>query len=302
MGEESMSVVGTLALSMSAALGVNISNKIYSKRLSGKTIMAFLSGAISSLFSAIVLLFWGGIGETSVFTFLLGILFGAVVATQGVMTLKAMEIGPMSYTSVIVSFSMLISALSGVVLGIDAGISIWQIIGIVFMLGSFLFAVEKDKEKRKASWRWLTFCLIAFCCCGSVGVMQKIHQHSEYKDELGSFLLIAFITSFVMLSVLTFVTSKKEKTPIFAKTEDGKLDYVAFLIPILIGVMTAVNHKLNLYLSGVMPSAVFFPIVNGGGLVLTTLSAVLIFRERISGRQWIGVGLGVVSIICLCFG
>jgi multidrug transporter EmrE-like cation transporter len=105
-----------------------------------------------------------------------------------------------------------------------------------------------------------------------------------------------------VLSVLTFVTSKKEKTPIFAKTEDGKLDYVAFSIPILIGVMTAVNHKLNLYLSGVIPSAVFFPIVNGGGLVLTTVSAVLIFGERISARQWIGVGFGVVSVIFLCLG
>ena len=52
------------------------------------------------------------------------------------------------------------------------------------------------------------------------------------------------------------------------------------------GVLQAVNHKLNLYLSGVMDSAVFFPIVNGGGLVLTTLLAVPLFRERLAGRQW----------------
>ena len=296
-----MSVVGTLAVSMTAALGGNIGNKIYSKKSSGKMIMAFMASAIASLFSAIVLLCWGGVTTVSLFTLLLGILFGVVVATQGVMTLKAIEIGPMSYTTVIVSFSTLISALSGVAF-FGESITIWQIIGMVFMLVSFVFAVEKDEEKRKASWRWLTFCLIAFFCCGGIGLMQKIHQSSAYKDELNAFLVIAFATSFLLMSVLSIVTSKKSKIPMFARTDLGKLDFVAIVIPILLGVMSAINHKLNLYLSGVIPSAVFFPIVNGGGLVLATLAAVVLFRERISVRQWIGVGVGVASVIFLCLG
>ena len=66
------------------------------------------------------------------------------------------------------------------------------------------------------------------------------------------------------------------------------------------GVLQAVNHKLNLYLSGVMDSAVFFPIVNGGGLVLTTLLAVTLFRERLDGRQWVGLILGIVSVVLVC--
>lgn len=296
-----MSVVGTLAISMSAALGNNIGGKIYSKKSLGKTLMAFRSGAIAPFFSALVLLCWGGIGKVSIFTLLLGILFGTIVATQGVMSLKAVECGPMSYTSVIVSFSTVISALSGVAF-FGESISVLQIVGITLMLGSFAFAVEKDKEKKKASLRWLTFCLIAFLCCGGVGVMQKIHQHSVYKEELNAFLVIAFTTSCLLMSALTIYTSKKEKESLFAKTSEGKLDIVAICIPIALGVMSAINHRLNLYLSGVMPSAVFFPIVNGGGLVLTTLSAVLLFKERLGKRQWLGVALGVLSVLCLCIG
>ena len=104
------------------------------------------------------------------------------------------------------------------------------------------------------------------------------------------------------MSALTIYTSKKEKESLFAKTSEGKLDIVAICIPIALGVMSAINHRLNLYLSGVMPSAVFFPIVNGGGLVLTTLSAVLLFKERLGKRQWLGVALGVLSVLCLCIG
>jgi drug/metabolite transporter (DMT)-like permease len=132
--------------------------------------------------------------------------------------------------------------------------------------------------------------------------MQKIHQSSEYKGELNAFLVIAFITACLLMTTLSVVTSKKEKVSILARKDDGKIDWVAILIPVGAGIMGAVNHKLNLYLSGVMPSAVFFPIVNGGGLVLTTLSAVVLFRERLSGRQWIGVGLGIASVIFLCLG
>ena len=71
-------------------------------------------------------------------------------------------------------------------------------------------------------------------------------------------------------------------------------------IMIACGACGAVNNKFNLYLSGVMDSAVFFPIVNGGGLVLTTLAAVLLFREKLSKKQWIGVLVGIASVVFLC--
>lgn len=69
---------------------------------------------------------------------------------------------------------------------------------------------------------------------------------------------------------------------------------------IVSGACVAVNNKFNLYLSGVMDSAVFFPVVNGGGLVLTTLAAVLLFKEKLSKKQWIGVVLGIASVVFLC--
>jgi multidrug transporter EmrE-like cation transporter len=69
---------------------------------------------------------------------------------------------------------------------------------------------------------------------------------------------------------------------------------------ILMGIAAAINNKLNLDLSGRLPSAVFFPVVNGGALVLSSLAAVLIFREKLSVKRWIGVAIGTVSVILLC--
>ena len=66
------------------------------------------------------------------------------------------------------------------------------------------------------------------------------------------------------------------------------------------GVGVALNNQINLYLSGVVPSAVFFPIVNGGGLVLITASSVLFFREKLTARQWVGLALGIAATLLLC--
>ena len=66
------------------------------------------------------------------------------------------------------------------------------------------------------------------------------------------------------------------------------------------GVAVAFNNVINLYLSGVMPSAVFFPLVNGIGLVLGIVAGLVIFREKLTPRQWIGIACGVAATLLLC--
>lgn len=69
---------------------------------------------------------------------------------------------------------------------------------------------------------------------------------------------------------------------------------------LLNGICFAVLNRLNLYLSGVVDSAVFFPIVNGGSLILTMIAAIVVFRERLTRKQWIGIVLGVLAVFFLC--
>ena len=62
----------------------------------------------------------------------------------------------------------------------------------------------------------------------------------------------------------------------------------------------ALNNKINLYLSGTMKSAIFFPIVNGGGLMLTAISSQIIFKEKLDAQKWLGIIIGIVEVILLC--
>lgn len=297
-----MGITVTLILSLAAALVGSIAKKYYTDKeptgLSGD----FVFNAVGCLTAAVILLCWGGFGTASVFTIVLGVVFGAVTALQGITNIAALQVGPMSYTSVIISFSTLISALSGVMF-FDESLGWAQIAGIALMLASFVLAAKSDGDEKKANLKWLFLCLIAFVATGGIGVMQKVHQSSEYRNELNAFLIIAFISSAVLCAIFAALLKRRESRFADAKEKGNKSKKQFWLllgIMIASGACVAVNNKFNLYLSGVMDSAVFFPIVNGGGLVLTTLAAVLLFKEKLSKKQWIGVVLGIASVVFLC--
>ena len=208
----------------------------------------------------------------------------------------------MSYTSVIISFSTLISALSGVLFfGESLG---WaQIVGMALMLISFVLATEQRAGEKHATWKWMGLCLIAFVATGGIGIMQKVHQSSSHKGELSTFLILAFAVSSLLCFLFSLLLKRREHTQERtdrATPTDSKKKWLLLAVMAVSGGCVAVNNKFNLYLSGVLESAVFFPIVNGGGLVLAALAALLIFRERLSKKQWIGIVFGIASVIFLC--
>lgn len=284
-----------LCISMLARLAGEAFRKKYTLHTSGNMASMFVFNAISSLVAAVVLLLWG-VSAPSAFTLWLGILFGIITALQALALLWALQIGPMSYTSVIGSFSTLVTAVSGV-LFFDESITVLQAVGIAIMLCSFVFATEKDKDKKKSSFRWLLLCTVNFLCIGCIGIMQKVHQASTYRAELNAFLVIAFVVAGMLSVLFAVLFYKHSKAPKENKRSSLKLQLLCMLIT---GVGAALNNRFNLYLSGVIDSAIFFPVVNGGGLILSTLAAVIFFRERLAKKQWIGILLGIVAVFMLC--
>jgi drug/metabolite transporter (DMT)-like permease len=131
--------------------------------------------------------------------------------------------------------------------------------------------------------------------------MQKWHQSTVYAGELNAFLVIAFIIACVYSTVMSLISLRKmPKTDEPFKVRFPFLALIPILVVALAGACGAVNNMFNLFLSGKMDSAVFFPIVNGGGLILSTVCAIILFRERLTIRQWIGMGFGVVAVFLLC--
>jgi drug/metabolite transporter (DMT)-like permease len=282
-----------------AGLVSNLCRKHFTvKSRSGVSGRAIYS-AITAIVAATVLLLWGGFGSASSFTVWFGILFGAVTAIQTIANVSAINCGPMTYTAIFTSFSVLISALSGMFLFGEDRLEMIQIIGIVLMLTSIVLSANGKDDGKKVNLKWFVLAFIAFLLTGAIGIMQKIHQTSEAKGEISAFLVIAFITS-ALISIAFALIKRAKVAPAPNQTPEDKRHGIYLLaVMIVAGVCVAANNKFNLFLSGALPTAIFFPVYNVGILLLTTLSAIVIFKERLSLKQWIGVAIGIISVICI---
>ena len=257
------------------------------------TIAAFLSLVTLFVISAVK----GELYAPSFYTVWMGALYGVSTAMLALLNMKALQMGPLSYTNTIIFCALVIPALSGMVL-YGESVTAAQFVGIALMLLSFVFSVDKKNDTRRMNLRWLFVCLSAFIFNGAVGVMQKIHQNSPQKAELGMFLLVAFVVYTVMSGVLTLVHIRRfqEKPTAWQPQVRGK----TILYVLLTGVGIGVCNQINTYLAGTMPSIIFFPLVNGVAILFTLLIGLVIWKEKFTKKQWIGLIAGAVSIVLLC--
>lgn len=240
------------------------------------------------LYAVNILLFGLGLigGGISLFTVLLGLVFGVATALSNFYKMRSLSEGPMHITLLITTASMIIPTMSGVFFG--ESFSILKLIFVVILIG-FLYLSFDTSGGGKINKKWIIFVILAFLMQGAIGVLQKVHQTSEYKSELSGFLFVAFTCSLLYSRIM----AKRS----FKELDFGK-KHVIFAV--VCGICTYLMNYLNLKLSGLLPTQLFFPLVNGSAIVLSSLSSVLIFKEKISRRQLVGLVGGIFALVAIC--
>ncbi len=287
-----------IVLSIIISVMTGAISKYAGERFKNKALMYNVFNVFVSAISAVSMLFIGKITRVSAFTVYLGIAYGIATALQFIFNLKAYETGSFAYTSVITSLATVIPALSGYFIW-NEKITIFQIIGMIMMFVCAVCSVDFSKEERRASAKWFCYTMIVFLSAGSLGVMQKLHQSTVYKNELDSFLFIAFVVSAVCSSAGIILSHRKNISDA-ADTLKKEVSKALIALMVICGIFTAGIHKINLYLSGVMESVVFFPVVNGGSLMGTMMVSLLLFKEKLSLKKWGGIIIGIIAVILIC--
>ncbi len=226
-------------------------------------------------------------GKITLYSVLLGLAFGIVTMLSNFSKITALAKGPMHITILVTTSSMIIPALSGVVM-FGEKFSIGKTFAILLLIFFIYISLKKDKSS-SFNKDWILYCVLAFIFQGAIGIIQKIHQSSSHKDELFVFLAVSFLFSCIFSKCLSFGGKEKLK---FTKKE--------YIFAFLCGICTFTMNYINLKLSGIIPSQIFFPLVNGGSIVLTSLVSVFIFKEKLSKRQTIGLIGGIISLILIC--
>lgn len=225
--------------------------------------------------------------KISLFSVLLGLAFGIVTMLSNFYKMSALAKGPMHITVLITTSSMIIPAMSGAIM-FGEEFSLAKAIAILLLIFFIYISLKKDRDT-ELNKLWIVYCVLAFVFQGIIGIIQKIHQSSAHKDELMIFLAVAFLFSCVFCGII----SKKGKTQF-------KFSTMEYIYAAVCGVCTFSMNYINLKLSGLIPSQIFFPLVNGGAIILTSAVSVVIFKEKMNKQQIIGLLGGIVSLILIC--
>lgn len=289
-----LSIPLLLTITIVTSVVVSLTRAAYSKNLPTDNRTLWFFNLVQSVFCGLMIIaVMGGFGKHSTFTLLLGAVLGAVSAFQLLFNLKAFSAGPFSYTTVIVSLSAIIPTVSGLFFG--ETISPIQWVGIACMAICIILSPDstKGEHAKKSSFQWIVFCAAAALFSGAIGILQKVHQTSVHKEEKAAFLVSAFLVATVISAIFLLASPKG------AGHESGtkKDKAVRILLPVVTGVCFAFPHTINLHLSGVLPTAIMFPMVNIIPMILSTVVAMVMFREKLSLKRWIGVIIGVLSTV-----
>lgn len=158
-----------------------------------------------------------------------------------------------------------------------------QILGFLMALGAIvLINYRKDAASggMKSGLLWLLL------LSGLAEVMSKIFEETGFTGMSDYFLLITFATAFPL--ALLLMARKGQRI--------GKWEA---LFGVLIGVPNFLSSKLLLQALYTIPAVVAYPVYNVGVILIVTMAGMLLFRERLEKRQWIGMLLILAALVLL---
>lgn len=271
----------------------HITKKIYSQKESGG---AYTFSAFSALIALLFFLISSG-GKLQFDWAFIGYAIGFAVtySLSIVFSFLAIKEGPLSLTSLVTSYSLLIPTIYGLIAWGEK-FSALLAVGIILLIVSiFLIRFEPKEdgtkeEKGRLTPKWLLYVALAFIGGGGCSAVQKGQQlafNGAYKNE---FMIVALAITFVAIMICAIIFEKKDVVKYIKR---GIITY---------SVCGAANGAVNyivMVLSLMMPASVMFPIISAGGIVMASILSMTVYKEKLSMLQKIGLGLGVLAIIVL---
>lgn len=246
-------------------------------------------------FSALLFFLIAALTTTGKISFEWGVLpysiaFGLFYGTGAVFNYLSIQHGPLSLTSLITSYSLMLPTAYGLFFLQDP-ISKGFIPGLILLLVSLCLINQKSGDKGEPiTLKWVIFVALSFIGNGGCSIAQSMQQKAfagAYKNELMIFALI-FVT--LIIFILSISTERKS---IVSCTKKG------WWLAAICGVANGIVNLLVMVLQGRMPVSVLFPLVSAGGLVLTFFLSKYLYKEKLSKKQFLGFFLGVCSVIFL---
>ena len=221
-----------------------------------------------------------------------GVFGGIFAVAYQLLYTKALSIGNVSLTAMISNFSMVLNVLMSYIF-FDEPISAMRLFGISLTVTSFVIC-NGGGEKSGVDRKWLILAVLAMFSTSAGSIVQKMLGESPYRNENQAFISCLYLVSALIGGLIYPVLRKSEKLNL--KIGFGMIKYA-----VAVGVSLALYQWVYTYGLANIEGTFLFPSLSGGTIILTTLSGVLIFKDKFTHRQIVGVIIGIISLVLMNF-
>lgn len=158
-----------------------------------------------------------------------------------------------------------------------------QALGFLLALGAILL-INYQKGEGKGKFRMGLIWLLL--CGGMADAMSKIYEEIGWQALAPQFLFFTFATALPLCAVLT--VSRGERA--------GKWEWA---FGFLIGIPNFFSSKFLLRALTDVPAVVAYPVYSVATILVVTLAGVVLFRERLEKKQWLGLGIILAALVLL---
>ena len=207
----------------------------------------------------------------------------------------SLKCGPFTISAVLLNFSNFAPIVYCMLFPGDM-IGLITLSGIILMAISVYVLTSRNKSDAEegVNKKWIICIALTFITNSIISYMIRLQEHFAKKsgaDESVIFYVYLFGSAMLVSLIIFAVTGG------FAVKQKAHR-----LLPPSLGLALTISANVFpqtiLYQKNV-PAAVQSPIINGGAILLAALFGRIFFKDKLSVKAWIAIGLGIVAIVLL---
>lgn len=278
-----------LAISILCSTARNVFSKDISDVSFGTGAFFALQTVIFGVGCLLLAAFGMPLQKMSLQTAIYSVCYGFLLAGAQYLYTLALKSGKVGICSTVYSLGFILPAISGTIFW-NEPVNAHNVFGIALVIPMIALCAYGKKSSDNGAGKEYIFPLIfAMLCSGGLGIMQKIQQKSACSYQKNEFLAAAFGLS-ALVSFVAALSVKPGKT-VITKHKAAKAA--------MMGAAFAISNLCNTTLSGKLPTAVFFPLLNIGTVAFSVLCGMLLYKEKCTKGDIAVLCLGAASIILI---
>lgn len=223
--------------------------------------------------------------------FLFGAVFGILSVLFQLFYIKAMSYGNVSLTVMMVNLAMIFPIVVSIFF-YGEKLTFLRFSGLLLTVIALVLGTGKADGNIDFK-KWLLFSLSTSLLNGAVLVNQKIFGKTVWATESKGFVAYGYIIA-TLVSVLLYAFISRKGNGITFKIKPS-----VFLYALSLGVILGLFQVLNTRAIANIESTLLFPTYNGGSLIFSSISGVLILRDRLNKKQLLSIIVGTLAIILM---